>query len=98
VEQGSRGGEKPIAPNTVCGGYLKVENSWTGSSPIKGMIKHRETGHYYKGEGQWTPVAGQAMQFENLSDVVNEARKFGFEGISEFVVEVGGKIGFRVLL
>jgi hypothetical protein len=62
------------------------------------MVRHRETGQYYKGEGKWTPDVSQARQFENLSDVVREAQKFGFESSSEFVVEVGGKIGFRVLL
>ena len=62
------------------------------------MIRHRETGQYYKGEGQWTADVSQARQFENLSDVVHEAQKFGFERCSEFVVEVGGKIGFRVQL
>jgi len=62
------------------------------------MIKHRETGQYYKGDGQWTTDATQAMQFESLSNVVAEAQKFGLEGRSEFVVEVDGKIGFRVLL
>lgn len=38
------------------------------------------------------------MQFEHLSHVVSEAQKFGLEGCSEFVVEVNGQIGFRVLL
>jgi hypothetical protein len=69
-----------------------------GSGLIKGMIKHRETGQYYKGEGKWTPKSSQAKQFENLSEVVSEAQKYGFEHSSEFIVEVGGKIGFRVML
>jgi hypothetical protein len=92
------GGEEPIARIDRCRRYSRVETSGMGLGPIKGMIRHRETGQYYKGEGQWTPDAGQAMKFENLSNVVSEAQKFGLENCSEFVVEVGGKIGFRVLL
>ena len=62
------------------------------------MIRHRETGQYYQGAGQWTADTRQAMQFENLSDVVSEARKAGIETCSEFVVEVDGQIGLRILL
>lgn len=62
------------------------------------MIRHRKTGQYYKGEGRWTSDASQAMQFENISNVVSEAKQFGLEGCSEFVVELNGQIGFRVLL
>ena len=69
-----------------------------GSGPIKGMIRHRETGQYYKGEGKWTPESSRAKQFENLSEVVSEAQKYGLEHSIEFVVEVGGKIGFRIRL
>jgi len=62
------------------------------------MIRHRQTGQYYKGNGQWTADASQAMQFENLSNVVSEAQKHDLDGCSEFVVELNGQIGFRVLL
>ncbi len=62
------------------------------------MIRNRETGKYYKGEGQWTSDSSHALHFENLSQVVSEAQKFGLEGCSEFVVELNGQIGFRVLL
>jgi hypothetical protein len=75
-----------------------VETSGKGSGPIKGMIRHLETGQYYRGEGQWTSDSNKAMQFENLSNVVSEAQKFNLEGCSEFVVELNGQIGFRVLL
>ena len=75
-----------------------MEKQGEGFGPVKGMIRHRETAQYYKGEGQWTAEASQAMQFDNLSKVVSEAQKFGLEGCCEFVVEVNGHIGFRVLL
>ncbi len=75
-----------------------MESTGKGAGPVKGMIRHRETGQYYKGEGQWTSDARQAMQFENLSNVVSEAQKFNLEGCSEFVVELDGQIGFRLLL
>jgi hypothetical protein len=62
------------------------------------MIRHRETGEYYRGEGKWTSDPREAVQFENLSLVVTEAQRQGLEGCAEFVVELDGKIGFRVLL
>ena len=64
----------------------------------QGMIRHRETGQYYQGDGQWTPDAREAMRFESLSNVVTEAQRFGLGGCCEFVAELDGKIGFRVLL
>ncbi|HZR18306.1 MAG TPA: hypothetical protein VFE51_13520 [Verrucomicrobiae bacterium] len=75
-----------------------MESSGTGSGPVKGTIRHRETEEYYKGEGQWTKDPREAKQFETLTQVVSEAQRFGLKGSCEFVVEVGGQIGFRVLL
>ena len=75
-----------------------MERSGTGTGPVKGMIRHRDTEKYYKGEGQWTSEIGQAKQFESLTQVVAEARRFGLKGSCEFVVEAGGQIGFRVFL
>ena len=74
-----------------------MEGSGTGASP-KGMIRHRETEKYYKGKGQWTSDKAEAMEFESLSSVVTEARKYGLEHSCEFVVELDGQVGFRVLL
>ena len=62
------------------------------------MIRHRETEKYYQGNGNWTSEMKEAMQFENLTQVVSEVQKFCLKGSCEFVVEVGGQIGFRVLL
>ena len=74
-----------------------MESSGTAENP-HGMIKHREKEQYYKGNGQWTADKSQAMQFENLSSVVSEAQRYGLGDTCEFVVEVHGQIGFRVLL
>ncbi len=74
-----------------------MEVSGRGESP-KGMIRNRKTEQYYKGNGEWTLDKSQAMQFENLSSVVNEAQKYGMTDTCEFVVEVDGQVGFRVLL
>ena len=62
------------------------------------MIRNRETGQYYRGAGQWTAEPQKAMQFENLSQVVSEARQYGLESTCEFVIELDGKIGFRARL
>ncbi len=75
-----------------------MERSRTGTGPVKGMIRHRDTEKYYKGEGQWTSEIGQAKQFESLTQVVAEVQRFGLKGSCEFVVEAGGQIGFRVFL
>ncbi|HTL16364.1 MAG TPA: hypothetical protein VL793_03960 [Patescibacteria group bacterium] len=75
-----------------------MESSGTGTSPVKGMIRNRETEQFYKGEGKWTSDNREAMQFETLTQVVSEAQRFGLKGACEYVVEVGGQIGFRVLL
>ena len=75
-----------------------METTGEGFGPVKGLIRNRETGQYYKGEGQWTSDAKQAMQFDQLSRVVAEAQRFGLEGTCEFIVELDGQIGFRVLL
>ena len=69
-----------------------------GTGPVKGMIRHRETEKFYKGEGHWTSEIREAKQFESLTQVVAEAQRFGLKGSCEFVVEAGGQIGFRVLL
>jgi phosphoribosylaminoimidazole carboxylase (NCAIR synthetase) len=76
---------------------LSMESSGKGAGPT-GMIKHRQTGEYYKGNGQWTIDRAEAMQFDNLSVVVNEARAHSLEDCCEFVVEVAGQVGFRILL
>jgi hypothetical protein len=70
----------------------------SGAGKPKGMIRHRETGQYYRGEGKWTLNRHEAMQFDNLSLAVTEAQRHGLEDCAEFVVELNGKIGFRVLL
>jgi hypothetical protein len=74
-----------------------MESSGQGDRP-KGMIRHRETGQYYKGAGKWTSEANEAVQFDNLSMVVSETKKHRLEGCCEFVVELHGEIGFRALL
>ena len=75
-----------------------MESSGKGAGPLKGMIRHRETEQYYKGKGQWTADPHEAMQFENISAVVTEAKRANLENSCEFVVELNGQIGFRVLL
>ena len=74
-----------------------MESSGAGKCP-KGMIRHRQTGQYYRGEGTWTAQAHEAMRFDDLSHVMTEVQKYALEGSSEFVVELNGQIGFRVLL
>jgi hypothetical protein len=74
-----------------------MESSGTGAGP-KGMIRHQQTGHYYRGAGKWTQNVREAMEFENVALAVAEAKRFGLGSGCEFVVEFDGKIGFRVFL
>ncbi len=69
-----------------------------GSGKTRGMIRQRETGQYYKGEGEWTSVIDDAMPFDSLSHAVHEAQRCGLAGHCEYLVLVGGQVGFRVLL
>jgi hypothetical protein len=62
------------------------------------MIRHRETEQYYKGNGKWTSATVDAMAFDSLSEAAREAQRSGLAGPCEYVVVVGGQIGFRVLL
>jgi hypothetical protein len=62
------------------------------------MIRHRETEQYYKGEGKWTSASIEAMPFDSLSKAAQEAQRSGLAGPCEYLVVVGGQIGFRVLL
>jgi hypothetical protein len=75
-----------------------MESPGTDKGPIKGMIRHRETEQFYQGNGKWTADLHQAMQFENLAEVVEEAKRHNLNHCCEFVVQVNGQIGFRVLL
>lgn len=74
-----------------------MEGSGTGAGP-KGMIRHFETEKYYKGEGHWTSKKSEAMQFESFSSAVSEGQKYRLGASCEFVVEIRGQVGFRVLL
>jgi hypothetical protein len=64
----------------------------------KGVIKHRKTEEYYKGEGQWTPDVQQAMEFQSLSRVVEEAHRYGIKDCCEFIMRLAKLPGFIVLL
>ena len=69
-----------------------------GSGTVRGIIRHRETEHYYKGEGKWTSAVVDAMSFVSLGEAAQEAQRSGLVGPCEYLVEVGGQVGFRVLL
>ncbi len=75
-----------------------MEVQGTGDRPLKGMIRNRVTDQFYAGNGLWSSDMSRAMHFDNLSQVVEEAQGFETKDDCEFVVEVNGKIGFRVRL
>jgi len=65
---------------------------------LKGIIKHRETGNYYQGRGRWTSNPRRAMEFENLSKVVEESHKYGIKDCCEFIVKLEALPDFTVFL
>lgn len=74
-----------------------MESSGT-SERTKGKIRHRETQQFYKGQGEWSRDSREAMLFQGVADAALEAQSVGLTGPCEYVVEIGGQIGFRVLL
>jgi hypothetical protein len=54
----------------------------------RGIIRHRETGEYYAGAGRWAHVAAEAVSFENLSDAMVEAQKYGIHDCCEYMVSL----------
>jgi len=75
-----------------------MESSGTEPGPTRGTIRHRETHRFYKGQGEWSPDSSDAMVFKGIADAALEAQRAGLVGPCEYVVEVGGQIGFSVLL
>jgi sugar phosphate isomerase/epimerase len=64
----------------------------------RGVIKHRKTEEYYKGEGKWTPDEEDAMEFDSLSRVAEEAQRYGIKDCCEFIMKLAALPGFLVLL
>jgi len=56
------------------------------TNPAKGIIRHRETGEYYAGEGRWAFEPAGAFLFEGLSHAMAEAQKYGIRDCCEFMV------------
>jgi hypothetical protein len=65
---------------------------------IQGFIKHRGTEQYYQGDGKWTEDEEKAMDFESLTSVVEEARKYNIKDCCEFIMRIVGNPGFTVFL
>jgi hypothetical protein len=69
-----------------------------GRPGVRAVIRHRDTGHYYAGDGQWAAMAEAAMQFRQLDILFNEAKKHGVSNCCEIVVEFDGSPGFKIYL
>jgi hypothetical protein len=63
-----------------------------------GIVKHRQTGDFYRGSGDWTADAESAMQFDSLSAVVEEARKYHIRDCCEFILTFTDRADFRVAI
>jgi hypothetical protein len=63
-----------------------------------GIIKHRHTEEYYRGGGRWTPDLKEAMEFESLRTVVEEANKYHIIDCCEFILRFTDRSDFDVAI
>ena len=63
---------------------------------IEGVIRHRHTGDYYTGAGNWSPHVSEAMQFGSIRQVVAEVKEYGLNDFCEFVVALTGSSGLSI--
>ena len=75
-----------------------METTGNGHEEARGVIKHRITDEYYKGEGEWTPYEELAMEFRSLSKVIEEAQRYGIKDCCEFILRLVGRPGMVVML
>ena len=66
--------------------------------PFKGIIRHRETDKYYLGNGDWTPDVAQAMEFDSILGLAEEANKYGIRDCCEFILKLADQSNFTVFL
>ncbi len=69
-----------------------------GHEQARGVIRHRTTDEYYKGEGEWTADETLAMEFQSLSKVIEEAQRYGIKDCCEFIVRLARLPGFAMFL
>ena len=63
-----------------------------------GIVKHRQTEEFYRGAGSWTAYHEDAMQFDSLSAVVEEVRKYHIKDCCEFILTFRDRADFRVAI
>jgi len=66
--------------------------------PFKGIVRHRETEKYYMGNGEWTTDVEQAMEFESLLQLAEEAQQYNIRDCCEFILKFSGEANFAVFL
>jgi hypothetical protein len=69
-----------------------------GHEQARGVIKHRTTEEYYQGEGKWTSDEQSAMEFLSLSNVIEEAQRYGIKDCCEFIVRLAKFPGLTMFL
>jgi len=60
------------------------------------VLRHRETGKYYAGSGEWASEATEAFQFDGLPQVLAEAQKYGLQDCCEFMMGLSDKPGVSI--
>ena len=75
-----------------------METNGNGHEQAKGIIKHRTTDEYYEGDGKWTSDEREAMEFQSLSQVIEEAQRYGIKDCCEFIVRLARFPGITMFL
>ncbi len=59
--------------------------------PLRRVIKHKGTGQYYAGTGQWVDAIEKAKDFESVWMMVEEASRYGLTGKCMLMLDFGDK-------
>ncbi len=60
-------------------------------TPPRRVIKHKNTGQYYAGNGKWANGIGDAKDFASVWVMVEEASRYGLKGQCVLLLDFGGK-------
>lgn len=58
--------------------------------PPRRVVKHRETGRFYAGDGCWVDKIEQAKDFASVWVMVEEVSRYGLKGQCVLFLDFGG--------
>jgi hypothetical protein len=78
--------------------FSDVETNGVSHQGFSGIIKHRDTEEYYRGQGRWGHEEEEAMTFTSLHVLAEEARRYNIKDCCEFILKLVGQPGMVVFL